>query len=441
MTLAQCLDKYGVLPSEIGYSVLKDVALAVGYLHQHSPPVIHRDLSGNNVLLTPGMTAKISDLGVAKLLALNPELSPSQMRTMTQTPGTQCYMPPEAQVENPRYTSKVDIFSYGILMVHLFSGQWPFPTEAVKFNPQDDSRMIPQSEADRRQEKLDVIGREHPLMTLILGCLHNNPDRRPEAVEIVSQVSQVAARFPPSSENKVELLHQLTSMIADTERLQQVNRSLTAATERLQEEHEAEIRSVRESSSAELESTRQTLQAESRSAQIQRGEAERLLEESKRKLECAERCHSVIVEQLNLKLADTSETLSSKVTELESKLKAAEQQVSFKSSALSDRDDEVHKLTEELFEKRRMLIVKEQQLLEKDKRLAENAQQLKKLREKEAELGLLLESYEAEFSRLNSLIATKDRTIHGLHEQLDYQKSLTYTEKVRYIYTGLFCLD
>ena len=221
MTLAQCLDKYGVLPN-IGYSVLNDVALALSYLHQHSPPVVHRDLSANNVLLTPGMTAKISDLGVAKILDLNP----SQMRTMTQTPGTQCYMPPEALVPRPRYSTKVDVFSFGVMMVHLFSGQWPFPTEATIVDPQDDSRMIPQSEADRRQEYLDAIGRDHPLMNLMLRCLHNSPARRPGAVEILTQVSRVAAQFPSSSENKVELLQQLTSPRADTERLRGVAQRL-----------------------------------------------------------------------------------------------------------------------------------------------------------------------------------------------------------------------
>ena len=264
MTLAQCLDEYGVLPNEIGYSVIKDVALALSYLHQHSPPVIHRDLSANNVLLTAGMTAKISDLGVAKILDLNP----SQMRTMTQTPGTQCYMPPETQVPRPRYSTKVDVFSFGVMMVHLFSGQWPFPTEAVIVDPQDDSRVIPQTETDRRQEYLDAFGRDHPLMNLMLGCLHNSPARRPEAVEILTQVSRVAAQFPSSSKNKVELLQQLTSLRerplqqanrfvcklcafpfrthpqllfrADTERLQQENRSLRDDTQRLQQE----IRSV-----------------------------------------------------------------------------------------------------------------------------------------------------------------------------------------------------
>ena len=240
MTLAQCLDKYGVHPNEIGYSVLKDVALALSYLHQHSPPVIHRDLSANNVLLTPGMTAKISDLGVAKILDLNP----SQFRTMTQTPGTLCYMSPESTVPRPHYSTKVDAFSYGVMMVHLFSGQWPFPTEAVIVDPQDDSRVIPQTEADRRQKILDAIGRDHPLMNLILGCLHNSPARRPEAVEILTEVSRVAAQFPSSSGNKVELLQQLTSLRADTD------------TTRLKQAHEAEIRSLTEGLQQETRSVK-----------------------------------------------------------------------------------------------------------------------------------------------------------------------------------------
>ena len=385
LTLAQCLDQYGVLPNEISYSILKDVALALSYLHQHNPPIIHRDLSANNVLLTPGMTAKISDLGVAKML----DLSPMQMSTMTNGPGTPCYMPPEALEENAHYNCKVDTFSYGALMVHLFSGQWPFPTKAVKVDPQDDSRMIPQSEADRRQEKLDAIGRDHPLMPLILCCLHNSPARRPEVVEILKQASQVAAN---SSKNKIELLKQVTVLRADTEKLQQANWSLRANTEKLQrankslqadaeslqqakrslqEAHQTEIRSLRESSSAELESTRQTLQADIRSAHTQQREAEKAVEESQRKLEDAERCHSVEVEQLKLRLADTRDTLSSRVGEVEAELRAAQQSVSSKNSALSDRDNEVAKLIRQMAELRQEMV---DQLTDKKKAFDENLQ-------------------------------------------------------------------
>ena len=120
------------------------------------------------------MTAKISDLGVAKILKLDPKV----MQAMTKGPGTPCYMPPEALEEGAHYNCKLDVFSF------LFSGQWPLHTKSVKIDPQDPSRVIPQTEADRRQNNLNAIGRNHPLMNLILRCIQNNPDLRPALLKM-----------------------------------------------------------------------------------------------------------------------------------------------------------------------------------------------------------------------------------------------------------------
>ena len=75
------------------------------------------ELNADNVLLTTSMTAKISDLGVAKIL----DVSPGRAARMTQTqaPGTTAFMPPEAMLARPKYTTKVDIFSFGVLVVHF----------------------------------------------------------------------------------------------------------------------------------------------------------------------------------------------------------------------------------------------------------------------------------------------------------------------------------
>ena len=116
--LTSCIEQYCILPKEISYSILYDVALGLCYLHNQTPPIIHRDLSANNVLLTPNMTAKISDLGVARIL----NLTPLQVSRMTQTPGTPAYMPPEVMIANPKDDTSVDEFSYGILMIDMFSG-------------------------------------------------------------------------------------------------------------------------------------------------------------------------------------------------------------------------------------------------------------------------------------------------------------------------------
>ena len=113
-------------PNEVIYSILSDAALGVNYLHCHSPPIVHRDLSANNILLTNDLTTKISDLGVAKILHLNP----LELFRMTKTPGTPCYMPPEALEDNPQYNTSIDIFSYGILLIHIFSGKWPLNSKS-----------------------------------------------------------------------------------------------------------------------------------------------------------------------------------------------------------------------------------------------------------------------------------------------------------------------
>ena len=74
----------------------------------HSPPIVHRDLSSNNVLLRSDMTAKISDLGVSKTLG------PVEISGMMRTLDTRAYMPPEIMKANPVYDVNIDEFSYGI---------------------------------------------------------------------------------------------------------------------------------------------------------------------------------------------------------------------------------------------------------------------------------------------------------------------------------------
>ena len=58
-------------------------------------------------------------------------MSPIQMRTMTQNPGSypyrSIYMPPEAMVADPHYSASIDVFSYGILIIEIFCGQSPAP--------------------------------------------------------------------------------------------------------------------------------------------------------------------------------------------------------------------------------------------------------------------------------------------------------------------------
>lgn len=60
------------LPLAMKCSILHDVAQGLVHLHTHTPPIIHRDLTAKNVLLTAAMLAKIADLGVARILNQQP---------------------------------------------------------------------------------------------------------------------------------------------------------------------------------------------------------------------------------------------------------------------------------------------------------------------------------------------------------------------------------
>ena len=203
INLTSCIDEYNILPNEISYSILHDVALGLYYLHSQTPPIIHRDLSANNVLLTHNMSAKISDLGVARML----NLTPLQVSRMTETPGTPAYMPPEVMQANPKYDTSVDEFSYGILMIHVFSGRWPEPQEGQ--TRIENGQLVPVTEAERREVFLRAIGNDHPLMDLIMRCINNDSSRRAHASEIVERLAGMVLQFPASFANRLEMLRSI----------------------------------------------------------------------------------------------------------------------------------------------------------------------------------------------------------------------------------------
>ena len=215
MNLTTCIEHYGILPEntqtaaehevlpmEISYSILHDVALGLHYLHSQTSPIIHRDLSSNNVLLTPNMTAKISDLGVARIL----DLTPSRIKSLKllQAPGTFAFMPPEVMVAKPKYDTSVDVFSYGNLMIHMFSGRWPEPQVGPN-RTEIDGRLIPVSEAERREVFLRAIGNDHPLMDLILRCIQNDPKRRSGTEEIVDRLAN-HVKLDTSFDDRMKML-------------------------------------------------------------------------------------------------------------------------------------------------------------------------------------------------------------------------------------------
>ena len=199
-SLTQCLEREDVeegLPLQMKYSILLDVAKGLCYLHGKSPPIVHRDLTANNVLLTSSYTAKISDLGVSRLADTFKTHEP-----LTTAPGNAIVMPPEAITDKPVYNHKLDVFTYGCLIIHILTREFPVPTDAYKRQLFFLQRKVP--ECDRRLKYIQKIPKENEMIPLAKQCLDDDPNRRPDMIEAFQFVEQVLERYPKS--NLLELI-------------------------------------------------------------------------------------------------------------------------------------------------------------------------------------------------------------------------------------------
>ena len=207
LNLTNCLSTYH-LSDHLKKSILTDVALGLSYLHDNS--IVHRDLTANNVLITSGLQAKISDFGMARALPDDYE------ETMTAIPGTQHYMPPEATTANLEgkviYTNKLDIFSYGHLMVHTTLQKWllPLPPK-VRIDPSNPNQPVLVSEIERRAEFLKEMGEKHHLRGLVLKCLQDDSTKRPTADEIIVELASMSVATP-SYTSAIEMLNRITEL-------------------------------------------------------------------------------------------------------------------------------------------------------------------------------------------------------------------------------------
>ena len=182
MSLRQYLEKYTNIPRNIKNLILLDVSHGLLYLHNQTPPIAHRDLTANNVLLTSGLRAKIADFGVSR--AVEPDIREHYFR-MSIAPGNMHYMPPEAKLptkfeENIRNVDKLDIFSFGVLIAHVYSQQWPIP-----IGTHSETTRLPLTEVQQRMTYIDAID-DDVVKKLAQDCLQIFPEERPHTSDVVA---------------------------------------------------------------------------------------------------------------------------------------------------------------------------------------------------------------------------------------------------------------
>ena len=215
-SLTSVVEKYPNIPMYVKLSVLLDVSRGLWYLHGHCPPIVHRDLSPNNVLLTSEFVAKISDLGVAKMIEADSK------KTKTRAPGTMDFMPPEALLETPKYGPPLDVFSYGGVILHVVNQEWPKPLHYVMTDPKTNGKMLALSEVERRQQHMEKMT-ETPvdLQPLVEQCLDNQPSKRPPISDVSERMKRMkeveSVRCPHVNMNPItwQQVEQTTKMLRE----------------------------------------------------------------------------------------------------------------------------------------------------------------------------------------------------------------------------------
>ncbi|CAO2817948.1 unnamed protein product [Amaranthus hypochondriacus] len=106
------------------FRIAAEIATGLLFLHQSKPePLVHRDLKPGNILLDRNLVAKISDVGLARLVPPNVADEVTQYR-MTSTAGTFCYIDPEYQ-QTGMLGVKSDVYSLGIMLLQLITAKSP----------------------------------------------------------------------------------------------------------------------------------------------------------------------------------------------------------------------------------------------------------------------------------------------------------------------------
>ena len=182
-----------VLPDKI--YVLRQVAQALSYLHSRSPPLVHHDLSTNNVLLNEvSLQAKVTDFGMTRAM------DPSKVTRKSSAKGTQAFMPPEALHSPPRYDEKLDVFSYGNVIVTAVIHDWPEPGPPNKYKG---DKLIGLTEFQRREQYLNRFNQieTNLFLPIVSSCLENRPHQRPSSFHLVTRMREIEGSHPRRAED------------------------------------------------------------------------------------------------------------------------------------------------------------------------------------------------------------------------------------------------
>lgn len=158
------------LPVETAVDLARQICRGLAVAHSESPPIIHRDIKPQNILVgyeATGLRARISDFGLAK--QVNP------LTLLASAAGTLAFKPPEVFEDAKADSAAGDIYAIGVTMYLMLTDEFPFPL------PNDLSLISPHDfdKTPRPPEELN-LDVDSALGDIVLRCLRRDPSQRPQ---------------------------------------------------------------------------------------------------------------------------------------------------------------------------------------------------------------------------------------------------------------------
>lgn len=185
--------KGGLLDWPTRYSIALDAAEGLSYLHHDCvPPIVHRDVKSNNILLDEEFSAKVADFGVAKIV----EAVANGPNSMSAIAGSCGYIAPE-YAYTLRVNEKSDIYSFGVVILELVTGKRPVdPDYGEKDLVKWVCITLEQKGIDHVIDpRLDICFKEEICKVLSIGllCTSPLPINRPTMRRVVKMLLEMSA--------------------------------------------------------------------------------------------------------------------------------------------------------------------------------------------------------------------------------------------------------
>lgn len=198
-TLKQYIQKYAPLSPTKCVNIMKQLTSAIAHAHQNQ--IIHRDIKPQNILMDESEKVKITDFGIAMALE-----DTSFTRTNSVL-GTVHYLSPE-QARGGTATKKSDIYSLGIVLYELLTGELPFSGESAV------AIALKHLQSETPSVKSIVPSIPQSLENVVLKATAKDPNHRYSSVEemredletVLSDERSHEAKFNPPIDDDVTKL-------------------------------------------------------------------------------------------------------------------------------------------------------------------------------------------------------------------------------------------